>query len=72
METTRVAPDPEIMRPMDEESASWIAGVNQSWAEDWSDSREDIYTVADGEPARRKDDTLPGEAGPLIASVSTD
>ena len=32
------------------EDASWIAGVNQAWAEDWNDPREDIYTSNDGEP----------------------
>lgn len=31
------------------EDKSWITGVNQAWAEDWSDPREDIYTINDGE-----------------------
>jgi hypothetical protein len=32
------------------EDASWTAGVNREWAEDWKEAREDIYTVNDGEP----------------------
>ena len=32
------------------EDKSWITGVNQAWAEDWDDPREDIYTINDGEP----------------------
>lgn len=34
----------------DGDEAGWIAGVNRAWAEDWSDPREDIYTLDDGEP----------------------
>ena len=29
----------------------WRALVNQSWAQDWSDPREDIYTLEDGKPS---------------------
>ena len=34
----------------DEEEGDWRALINQSWAKDWSDPREDIYTLEDGEP----------------------
>jgi hypothetical protein len=33
--------------------ASWMAGVNREWDEEWDDPREDIYTLNDGEPVRR-------------------
>jgi hypothetical protein len=29
----------------------WRALINQSWARDWSDPREDIYTLEDGTPS---------------------
>ena len=35
----------------DDEEGAWLALINQSWAKDWSDSREDIYTLEDGESA---------------------
>lgn len=28
----------------------WPTGVSRDWAADWSDPREDIYTITDGEP----------------------
>lgn len=28
----------------------WRQGVAHMWARDWSDPREDIYTLTDGEP----------------------
>ena len=34
----------------DEEADLWTAGVAQEWADELSDPREDIYTLADGEP----------------------
>jgi hypothetical protein len=39
--------------PDDSESvAAWTAAVAQEWEDDLSDSRQDIYTLADGEPVR--------------------
>jgi hypothetical protein len=40
------------VRPVKEEDeeAAWLALINQSWAKDWSDPREDIYTLEDGRP----------------------
>ncbi len=35
---------------LDEEESSWQAGISRAWAEDWDDPREDLYTLADGEP----------------------
>jgi hypothetical protein len=29
----------------------WQALINQSWAHDWSDPPEDIYTLEDGKPS---------------------
>jgi hypothetical protein len=31
----------------DDEEGDWRALINQSWAKDWSDPREDIYTLED-------------------------
>ena len=30
--------------------AVWAQGLAREWAADWDDPREDIYTLADGEP----------------------
>jgi hypothetical protein len=35
----------------EDEDGDWRALVNQSWAKDWSDPREDIYTLEDGKPS---------------------
>ncbi|HEV3260834.1 MAG TPA: hypothetical protein VG013_28540 [Gemmataceae bacterium] len=32
------------------EAESWAIGVAQAWAADWSDPREDIYSLEDGVP----------------------
>ena len=32
------------------EHDEWAAAIARAWAPDWSDPREDIYTIADGEP----------------------
>ena len=37
---------PEI----DKADSDWSAAVAAAWAPDWSDPREDIYTLGDGEP----------------------
>lgn len=34
----------------EEEEGDWQALLNHSWAKDWSDPRDDIYTLEDGEP----------------------
>lgn len=41
-----------IARSSDEDSAgeAWVSGVVQQWADDLGDSRQDIYTLTDGEP----------------------
>ena len=38
------------------EGGSWARAVIQLWARDWSDPREDIYTLEDGEPYLSKND----------------
>jgi hypothetical protein len=35
----------------EDEEGAWLALINQSWAQDWSDPREDIYTLEDGKPS---------------------
>jgi hypothetical protein len=35
----------------EDEEADWRALINHSWARDWNDPREDIYTLEDGEPS---------------------
>lgn len=35
----------------DDEEGDWQAFINHSWAQDWNDPREDIYTLEDGEPS---------------------
>jgi hypothetical protein len=34
----------------EDEEGDWRALINQSWAKDWRDPREDIYTLEDGKP----------------------
>lgn len=33
-----------------DEAAQWTAGIAREWAEDLADPRQDVYTLADGEP----------------------
>ena len=35
----------------EQEDDDWRALINHSWAKDWSDPREDIYTLEDGKPS---------------------
>jgi hypothetical protein len=42
--------------PANAEDGSWSRAVIRLWARDWSDPREDIYTLEDGEPCRAKND----------------
>lgn len=35
---------------IDDDSSAWARGIAQAWAADWSDPREDIYTLEDGKP----------------------
>ncbi len=39
-----------IVPDEDEAGAEWEAGIAREWAAEFADIREDIYTVADGEP----------------------
>jgi hypothetical protein len=41
-----LAPETEV----DEEEALWMQGIANVWADELADAREDIYTLADGEP----------------------
>jgi hypothetical protein len=34
----------------DDAGQAWSHGISHEWAEDLSDPRQDIYTIADGEP----------------------
>lgn len=36
----------------DQAGAAWAQGVTAQWTEELSDSRQDIYTLDDGEPVR--------------------
>ncbi len=42
-----------IVRPFDEDDAgdAWTEGVAREWANELSDTRQDIYTLADGTPS---------------------
>ena len=35
----------------EDEDRDWLDLINHSWATDWSDPREDIYTLEDGKPS---------------------
>ena len=40
-----------VIVPADtEDEVAWMRGVAREWRDELSDSREDIYTLADGEP----------------------
>ena len=39
-----------ILEVADDGEDDWRQGVAHIWARDWSDPREDIYTLEDGEP----------------------
>jgi hypothetical protein len=53
-------PDPAIIDPkirmdaehrlQDDEAVAWSHGVAKEWADDLGDSRQDIYTLEDGQP----------------------
>lgn len=34
----------------DEAGLNWMAGVAHAWQAEWSDPREDIYSITDGVP----------------------
>lgn len=34
----------------EEASTAWAEAVARAWADDWSDPREDIYSLEDGKP----------------------
>jgi hypothetical protein len=33
----------------DDAGVAWMAGISEQWADELSDTRQDIYTLADGE-----------------------
>jgi hypothetical protein len=33
----------------DDAGAAWMKGISQQWADELNDSRQDLYTLADGE-----------------------
>ncbi len=35
----------------EDEEGDWRALINHTWGKDWSDPREDIYTMEDGAPS---------------------
>lgn len=35
----------------DDEERDWLVLINHSWVKDWSDPREDVYTMEDGKPS---------------------
>lgn len=39
-----------LLSEEDESGAVWTQGVAREWADELSDSRQDIYTLADGQP----------------------
>jgi len=41
-----------IVLPTEEDDSgrAWMAGISREWADQLADSREDIYTLEDGEP----------------------
>ncbi len=43
-----------ILKPVaaseSEEEDDWAQAISMAWMQDWSDPREDIYTLEDGEP----------------------
>ena len=34
----------------DDAGTAWMAGISEHWADDLNDARQDLYTLADGEP----------------------
>jgi hypothetical protein len=32
----------------EDEERDWLAPINRSWVKDWSDPREDVYTLEEG------------------------
>jgi hypothetical protein len=41
---------PDVESGEDERGAAWADGIAGEWTEELGDSRQDIYTIADGEP----------------------
>ena len=47
----QIKPGPiKVVLEIPGEEDDWAEGVAQAWAGDWSDPREDIYTLQDGDP----------------------
>lgn len=34
----------------DEAGTTWASGVDRAWSDELNDSRQDLYTIADGQP----------------------
>ena len=49
-EQVKAGPVKVMLEIADDGQDDWRQGVSQIWARDWSDPREDIYTLEDGEP----------------------
>src|SRR5260370_18500311 len=67
---TDVPPGPvkvTLQKVMAEEvEGDWRALINQSWATDWSDPRETIYTLEDGMPSHESRRKESEHQGPLF------
>ena len=46
----KAGPVKVILEIADDGVDDWRQGIAEIWARDWSDPREDIYTLEDGEP----------------------
>ena len=57
-----------ILKGIDEAATAWFEGVAKEWAEELCDSRQDIYTLDDGQPVTTFHRTFP----PQITGVSSD
>lgn len=44
--------DPTASDNEETDTSQWMIGVSREWFEEMNDPREDIYTLADGEPVR--------------------
>ena len=48
----------------DDAGAAWMSGIAREWAKELSDTREDVYRLADGTPALHQvADALAGASG---------
>ena len=47
-----IGPVRVVLLTADEETADWMAAIAMAWHDDLADPRQDIYTLADGEPVK--------------------